>query len=48
MNKKTYIGIDIEVVLFPRADVVTASSYTQEDGETGIYSVNRINDFLTS
>ena len=48
MNKKTYIGIDIEVVLFPRADVVTASSYNQEDNEGGIYSVNRINDFLTS
>lgn len=37
MNKKVYKGVEIEVCLFPRADVLVASGITkptEEDDET--------------
>lgn len=37
MVRKNYEGLDIELIMFEKADVITAS-YTSEDDETDVVS----------
>lgn len=47
--KKVYENLVIEVIIFEKKDVITASSVTDNDNAyTAVYSLRSFNDFFLS